>query len=81
MATPREAQLLSISNIMASEGGRDFMWRYLQQSYVFVSVFDVDPIQHAYNAGRREVGLFLQREVKEAAPDQYIMMIKEHIDD
>jgi hypothetical protein len=76
----REVELLTIRNLMRNESGRDFMWRCLQQSCIFSNVFDKDPMTHAHRAGAREQGLWLDREIKEAAPDEYLMMLREHFD-
>ena len=78
---PRRAELLVIQNTMSNEGGRDFMWRCLQNTGIFSSTFHADPITHSFSAGGREHGLWLERELKEAAPDQYIKMLKEHINE
>jgi hypothetical protein len=74
----REIQLLTIQNIMQTENGRDFAWRCLQEAGTYGIVFDRDPIQHAYNSAQRELGLWFESELKEAAPDKYLQMIKEH---
>lgn len=70
---------LTIQNLMNTENGRNLMWRWLSSMHVFDSVFDADPIQHAYLAGSREKGLMIDRELKEAAPDRYLKMLKENI--
>lgn len=77
----RELELLTVRKLLSSENGRNFAWQCLQQTNVYGIVFDKDPIQHAYNAGAREVGLWLEREMKEAAPEEYLKMIGEHIND
>jgi len=71
---------LAIENIMRTEGGRDFIWGQLQSCGVFESIFDVDSKQLSYNAGMRDAGLRLEREVKEATPEYYLKMIKENLD-
>jgi len=71
---------LAIENIMRTEDGRDFIWGQLQFCSVFESIFDVDSKQLSYNAGMRDAGLQLEREVKEAAPEYYLKMIKENLD-
>ena len=76
---PRESELLEVQNVMATEGGRNFIWRCLQQSGIFSSTFVKDPHVHSMIAGQREHGLWLERELKEAAPSEYLKMIKEHI--
>ena len=77
----RELELLTIRRLMSTENGRDFMWRCLQNCYTFSNVFDTDSHQHAYNAGRREHGIWLERELTEAAPEDYIKMRKEHLNE
>lgn len=74
----RDLQLHSIKNVMKTENGRDFMWRCLQNCCTFDDTFNADPIIHAKNAGLREHGLWLLREIKEAAHDEYLLMLKEH---
>lgn len=77
----RDLQLHSIKSVMKTENGRDFMWRCLQNCCTFDETFHPDPIVHARNAGFRGHGLWLVRELKEAAPDEYILMLKEHEDE
>ena len=77
----RELELLTIRQVMKTENGRSFMWRCLQNCCVFENIFNADPVLHAYNAGAREHGTWLERELKEAAPDDYIKMLKEHINE
>jgi hypothetical protein len=75
----RDLELLTIRQLMKTENGRGFMYRCLQNCCVFENIFDVDPVRHAYRAGLRDHGLWLERELKEASPDDYIKMLKEHI--
>lgn len=77
----RELQLLTIRELMKTENGRNFMYRCLQKCCTFENIFNADPINHAYNAGAREHGLWLERELKEAAPEDYIVMLQEHINE
>jgi len=77
----RELELLTIRNFMKTENGRSFMWRCLEDCSTFIGTFSSDPIQSAFNSGSRKHGLWLVMELKEAAPDEYVMMIKEHINE
>lgn len=77
----RELELLVIRQTMKTENGRHFMWRCLQNCCVHENIFSADSVQHAYNAGMRSHGLWLEAELKEAAPDDYIKMLKEHINE
>lgn len=74
----RELELLAIRNTMKTENGRAFMWRCLQMCCTFESIFDKDSIQHAFNAGNRSHGLWLDAELREAATDDYFKMLKEN---
>jgi hypothetical protein len=75
-----DARTLVIQNIMRDEGGRSFMMEQLQYTMVFTNAFDQDPNKHSYNAGLREAGLRLNQELRDAAPGDYLKMIKENID-
>lgn len=74
----RELELLSIRNVMKTENGRHFMWRCLQNCCTFENIFNTDPIQHAHNSGKRKHGLWLDRELRESATDDYFKMLKEN---
>lgn len=76
----REQELLTIRNLMRSENGRAFMWRCLAQTGIFNNDFDVTPTMNAFHSGQREHGVWLTRELKEAALDEYLTMLKEHSD-
>lgn len=76
----RELELLIIRDMMKTENGRSFMWRCLQNCCTFESIFNSDAVQHAYNAGARSHGLWLDAELKEAAIDDYFKMLKENCD-
>ena len=78
-STERNIEILAIGNIMRNRDMRDFMWKQLERSGVFENTFNNDPIRHSYNAGLRQSGLLLERELKEAAPGDYLKMIKENI--
>ena len=76
----RETELLTIRQIMRGENGRAFMWRSLQQTGILNNDFDRDPMLNAFYSGNREQGAWLIREMKEAAPEEYLKMLKEHLD-
>ena len=76
----QELEKADIRCIMRLEGGRRFIHKLLTQSGVAHDVFDVNPHQHAYNAGQRANGVMLNNMVAEAAPEYYLQMNKEHLD-
>ena len=71
--------VLAIQNIMRTEGGRDFIWKHLTSCGTYESTFNMNATQSNYNDGLRDAGLRLEREIKEAAPDDYFKMIKENM--
>jgi len=70
---------IAILNMMRTFDGRMYIWNHLQSIGVFENIFDINPIQTAYNSGMREAGLRLERDIKEHEPVYYIKMIEENI--
>lgn len=77
----RELELLTIRQLMSNENGRKFIWRCLQHTGLYGSVFNKDTNLHAFKSGLREHGIWLEREVKDAAPETFITMLKENMDE
>lgn len=75
---PRSDQLYTIRTLMNTESGRSFMFRCLQQCGTYGSIFNKDALTHAYNSGARDHGLWLERELKEAAYESYLTMLREN---
>jgi len=70
---------LAVQNIMRNEDSREFIYGHLQSCGVFESIFSTDPVQLGYSSGMRDAGLLLLGEIKEAAPDDYLKMIRENL--
>lgn len=68
-----------ISDIMKTQGGRNFIARVLGYTNLEEDIYNPDPIEHALNAGRREVGVWLRDTIIDADPDLYVRLIKERI--
>ena len=77
----RNIEIAEITVMMSTEGGRKFVSRILESTGVFVSSFDLDTHRHAYNAGKRQVGLSLIAELQQACPDKYLQLLEERNDD
>jgi hypothetical protein len=77
----RTVEVAEIAAIMRTEGGRNFVLRLLEKTGYFGDTFDSDPIKHAYNAGRRSIGLNLVRELSDSANGEFKTMLKEHFKD
>ena len=72
---------VEINGIMQKEGGRNVIRRYLEMCGVFSDPFTSDPIQHAYDAGRRAAGLSLANMIQDNCPELYAKLLKERIED
>ena len=74
----RAAQLLMMKQQLSTRGGRDFVWHCLTHTRLFYNTFTADANMHSYNAGKRSHGLWLELELKEASPGDYLKMITEN---
>jgi len=77
----RNTSALVVQNIMRTEDGRQYLWEYLQSCGVFANIFANDTHMHAYNAGMREAGLQLHDDLRDYAPDLYLTMIRDNINE
>lgn len=75
----RELEILAIRNTMRTENGRGFMYRCLQNCGTFTNTFGEDPHTHAYRAGKRGHGLWLDAELRHAATEDYYKMLRENL--
>ena len=67
--------------LMDGKKGRRICWRILDQSGVRVRSFHQNALQMAFNEGTRAFGQELLDKVLTLAPDNYVLMLKEHDDD
>lgn len=77
----REVEIAELTGIMQSKSGRNVIRRILDMTRVFSDTFSPDPLQHAYNAGLRKVGLKLITELEEATPGEYQTLLRERSED
>lgn len=79
LATMREHQLSDdFRGIMATDGGRRFVWFMLQEFGAFKAVPIESHAQMAYMEGRRNVGLMLISKIQADCPERYQQMINEN---
>lgn len=78
MTDQRAIEIADITGIMKTEGGRAFLARHLRTMGYVTDIFDKDPIQHAYNAGRRSAALSIVNDIKSAAPGEFQLLLKEN---
>lgn len=77
---PRTLELSDVDFVMSHRAGRNFMARLLEYTGIDTSAFNADGREHARNEGRREAGIWVRNELKEAAPDKFMLMLKEQND-
>lgn len=56
---------------------RRFLWRLLGFAGLYRSTFHEVQSVSAFREGRRDVGLFVQAEIQQHAPEQYELMLRE----
>lgn len=77
----REAERLDVlRSVLGTTQGRRFVYDLLAQCHVHRSSFSTDVAAMAFAEGERNIGLWLEAQVTFAAPDQYILMLKEQKD-
>lgn len=73
----RAAELLDLDAVMSTKNGRAVIRRLINVAGTNTDTFSKDAHTHAYNAGKRSQGLWLQNEVSNHLPDLYLQMLKE----
>lgn len=74
----RRRELDDIKWLMAHPQGRRFVCRLLEEAGVNRTSFNHSGSLMAFNEGRRNLGLFVQSEVLQAAPEGYFKLLKEY---
>lgn len=74
----REREVNDLKWLMAHPQGRRIVARLLDQAGVSRTSFNHSGSVMAFNEGRRDMGLFIQAEVLEAAPEGYFKLLKEY---
>lgn len=79
LSAMREHQLSDdFRGIMATDGGRRFVWFMLQEFGAFKAMPIESHAQMAYMEGRRNVGLMLISKIQADCPERYQQMILEN---
>lgn len=73
----REQQVDDIKWLMAHAQGRRIMARIFDRTGIRRTPFHTSGSQMSFNAGAQNVGLWLEAEVLDAAPDAYMRLLKE----
>lgn len=64
--------------LMADKRGRRIMWRLLERTRVYQSSFTGNS-QTFFLEGTRNVGLMLISDIQKHCPEQFVVMLKEHM--
>lgn len=70
----------TIRQIMASKGGRAWIFDMLSRAHIWSSTVNQNPYFTYFSEGERNQGLMLLSEVEQAAPESYTRMIQESQD-
>ena len=76
----RVAEVIDLDGIMKQSGGRKFLARLLQKTMFLESSFNPDSRVTAFNEGKREIGQWLYREMREANPGALKQILEAHDD-
>ena len=74
--TGRERDLEDLRGILSTKSGRRFIWRLLAASELFAVAEVMNASIYALE-GKRKLGKLLFNDVMEAAPEAYLLMMKE----
>jgi len=74
----RKASEDVVHTIMSTQAGREWMRTILDSCHSFSTSFTGEPFSMAFKEGERNIGLMLTAQIMRAAPDEFIMMLKEH---
>lgn len=77
----RAADLQVVKNLLSTETGRSWVWRFLEFCHVYTQSFDGEALSTVFNEGQRSVGNKFLIEITKADPDAYVAMMKEAADD
>lgn len=72
----RERELNDMRSLLSTQAGRRFVWRLLEETKVFGSIWHPSAAIH-HNSGKQDVGHFVMGEVLAAREDALIEMMKE----
>lgn len=74
-------QNLVVKQLLATPDGRAWVMSYFKEFRIFQTTWSRDPGATAFAEGSRAVALKLLADVTGAAPDEYLIMLKEDAND
>jgi hypothetical protein len=73
----RAKEIADLAAVLDTEQGRRLLMRVLEYCRVFEEVFDESPHRTAFNAGARNVGLFVMGEITASDETALFLMMRE----
>ena len=74
----RRRHLEVVQSLMGAEAGRAWLYEKLERCHIFQTSFvQGDPHATSFRLGENNIGLQLLADIQDAAPDDYVTMIKE----
>ena len=67
-----------VSGLMGIPEGRRWLWEFMGRCGIYETPFNENEMIMAYKAGKADVGRMLLADIVQFAPDEYVVMIKEH---
>ena len=77
----RDNELEEIKQLLAIPFGRRFLWRLLGECGVWHTMSQHTELRMAIQSGRRDIGLWLIKEIDEADKNGYMKLIQEDLRD
>ncbi len=75
----RREEMDDLKWLMAHAQGRRIVTRLFDRTGIRRTSFNANGSTMAFNEGRRDIGLWIEREVFDAAPEAYLRLLKECI--
>lgn len=79
MSDNRDVEKDDIIAMMRLKSSRNVVWRWLKMSGVFDCALNSDPVILAANVGRSDYAKMIIETLKDAAPEEYKLMIRENM--
>lgn len=77
-ARVRREQREVVRELMSTTQGRAWLYQKLEECHIWTPSFvPADPYSTAFKEGERNIGARLLADIMDAAPDQYVAMVKE----
>lgn len=79
MRKVRDIEKMDIQAVMNTENGRRLVYRMLVRAGLYQTSYDPEAPEKNifFKEGQRNMGLWLLSELQDAAPDSYLLMMKE----